>query len=139
MPTGAEIVPGDNAPPDSIVNVAGIRALRGGGGDVLAEPGAGRPLVVEAPGPVVLVTVDTLPLAEDVVVAVAVPPVAPAVPRVAVAASPVAALPAPVVRLFDGVPSGAPAVLVRLADPQPARSTVSISTNAARRGLTDAA
>jgi hypothetical protein len=58
IPAGADTVGGDSPPPERIVNVAGIRAPLGGGGEVLAEPGAGFGwVVVVAAAAVVVVLV----------------------------------------------------------------------------------
>jgi hypothetical protein len=45
-PDGAETVGGDSAPPGPILNVAGMRAPLGAGGELCAEPGAGFGVVV---------------------------------------------------------------------------------------------
>jgi hypothetical protein len=123
IPAGAEIVGGDSAPPGSMVNVAGIRASLGGGGDLLAEPWAA---VVRRFGTVVAARVSVIVEAPVVVVVAAA--VAPAV--VVAAVAPVLMVPLAV------VPAPAAVVLELLAEPHPARRRTDISPTALSEWLT---
>jgi hypothetical protein len=126
IPAGAEIVGGDSAPPGSMVNVAGIRASLGGGGDLLAEPWAA---VVRRFGTVVAARVSVIVEAPVVVVVVVVAAaVAPAV--VVAAVAPVLMVPLAV------VPAPAAVVLELLAEPHPARRRTDISPTALSEWLT---
>jgi hypothetical protein len=123
IPAGAEIVGGDSAPPGSIVNVAGIRAPFGGGGEVLAEPWAVvvlRAVDVEWVFVVVVRMVVVVPVAAVLVGRLAVELVAPAV-----AVDPAVVVPAP-----------AAVVEVLLAEPHPARISTDISPTTRSRRLT---
>jgi hypothetical protein len=125
IPAGAEIVGGDSAPPGSMVNVAGIRASLGGGGDLLAEPWAA---VVRRFGTVVAARVSVIVEAPVVVVVVVAAAVAPAV--VVAAVAPVLMVPLAV------VPAPAAVVLELLAEPHPARRRTDISPTALSEWLT---
>jgi hypothetical protein len=59
-PDGAETVGGDSAPPAKILNVAGMRAPLGAGGEVRADPGAGFGVVVVLVDAVVVAVVVAL-------------------------------------------------------------------------------